>query len=334
MKNLQPFISIIVPVYNVEKWLNKCVDSILGQTHENIELILVDDGSPDRCGEICDEYAKKDARVKVIHQENARQGAARNSGLDIAKGDYIGFVDSDDYIAPDMYEEMLSKMEEHNADMAVCGYYSITPYQRVASCTNDGVLVMDNHEAMKTYYSTQLIHSTVWNKLYKRRLWGDLRFPEKVLREDEYVFYRALANAEKVVHIGEAKYYYIIREGSSEHGGFRLDFLISNETIDRQYDYIKENYPELEDTLWDKRIEARYCLIKNMVISGVDKKYKNEYDDMIEFLKSNIAKNERVKKASKRLVKYGKVVFTEIVLLNKAKAIVKKFVSSVRNFCK
>ncbi len=324
MKNLKPLISVIVPVYNVEKWLNKCVDSILAQTYKNIELILVDDGSPDRCGEICDEYAKKDKRVRVIHKENARQGAARNSGLDIAKGDYIGFVDSDDYIAPDMYEVMLSRMTEHNADMAVCGFYNISPYRAVAGSTHDGVLVMDNREAMKTYYSTNLIHCTVWNKLYKSRLWEDLRFPEKIFREDEYVFYRALANAEKVVHIGEAKYYYTIREGSSEHGGFRLDFLISNESIDRQYDYIKKNYPELEDTLWDKRIEERYSLIKNMVISGVDKKYKNEYDDMIEFLKSNIAKNERVKKASKRLIKYGKVVFAEIVLLNKAKAIAKK----------
>ncbi len=328
---MEGLISVIVPVYNVEKWLNKCVDSILAQTYKNIELILVDDGSPDRCGEICDSYAEKDARVKVIHQENARQGAARNSGLDIAKGDYIGFVDSDDYIAPDMYEEMLSKMEEHNADMAVCGFYNISPYRAVAGSTHDGVLVMDNREAMKTYYSTNLIHCTVWNKLYKRELWEDLRFPEKIFREDEYIFYKVLTKSKRTVHIGDAKYYYNIREGSSEHGRFDDRYMISIESIDRQLSFVEGNYPELRESVMNGCVRVRYSLIEMMVLSGGVKKYEKEYREMKEFLKKNKEMAMRLEKRISRFIKYGRIAFVPQMIVRKIKKAVKRVLKFFQN---
>lgn len=317
-------ISVIVPVYNVQKWLNKCVDSILGQTYENLEVILVDDGSPDRCGEICDEYAKMDARVKVIHQENARQGAARNNGLNIAKGEYIAFVDSDDYIAPDMYEKMLSELIKHNADMAVCGYYSITPYQEVASCTNDGALVMDNHKAMKSYYEEALIGGAPWNKLYKRELWEEIRFLEKIFREDEYIFYRVLAKSQKTVHIGEAKYYYNVREGSSEHSGFDARYMISVESIDRQLSFAEENYPELRESVMNGCIRTRYDLVERIVLSGQFKKYEKEYRELTDFLKNNRETAMRLEKRISRFIKYGKITFVPKRFRLKIKLFVKK----------
>ena len=128
---MSPKISIIVPVYKVEKYIHKCIDSILNQTFKDFELILVDDGSPDNCGKICDEYAKKDSRVIVIHKENGGLSSARNSGLDIARGDYIGFVDSDDYIENDMYELLYNLCEENNCDISSCSSIIHFPNKKV-----------------------------------------------------------------------------------------------------------------------------------------------------------------------------------------------------------
>lgn len=125
MQITKPKISIIVPVYKAEPYLKKCIDSILNQTFKDFELILVDDGSPDRCGEICDEYALKDSRIKIIHKENGGQSSARNVGLDIAQGEYIGFVDSDDWIEPDMYKKLFKVLKNDNVDMAICNINSI-----------------------------------------------------------------------------------------------------------------------------------------------------------------------------------------------------------------
>ena len=123
--NSQPKISVIVPVYKVEKFLDRCVESIVGQTYENLEIILVDDGSPDNCPSMCDKWAEKDSRIKVIHKENGGVSSARNAALDAATGDFIGFVDSDDWIEPDMYESLMMRIDETGKDIAVCSYYSI-----------------------------------------------------------------------------------------------------------------------------------------------------------------------------------------------------------------
>ena len=120
-----PLISIIVPIYNVEVYIRNCVDSILGQSYENIEIILVDDGSPDNCGDICDEYGSKDKRIKVIHKKNGGLSSARNAGIDIATGDYLGFIDSDDWIESDMYESLYTALTSHKADISVCGRYIV-----------------------------------------------------------------------------------------------------------------------------------------------------------------------------------------------------------------
>ena len=120
LEKSNPFISIVVPIYNVEKYLKKCVESILNQTYKNFELILVDDGSPDRCGEICEDLKKKDLRIRVIHKENGGLSSARNAGIDVAKGEYIGFVDSDDYIEPFMYEKLVNAVVKDNCLLSVC----------------------------------------------------------------------------------------------------------------------------------------------------------------------------------------------------------------------
>lgn len=210
MKSVKPKISVIVPVYKVEKYIHECVDSILGQTYHNLEIILVDDGSPDNCGQICDEYAKKDPRIKVIHQQNQGLSMARNNGIEIASGDYIGFVDSDDHILPKMYQAMLSAMLENGAQMAECGQQK-------------GDRTFFEQDDSKVYVETfdkaveRVIHPgfyNVMNKLYSRELIGKIRYKKDVLYEDVLFNSQIWKKVKKIVFLPMAHYIYS-QEGES-----------------------------------------------------------------------------------------------------------------------
>lgn len=175
-------LSIIVPVYKVERYLARCIDSILNQTYKNLEIVLVDDGSPDRCGEICDEYAKEDERVKVIHKENGGVSSARNVGFENSTGDYIGYVDSDDYIDPKMYSDMIKILEENNLDIVCCEAF-IVKGNRIIGNQGDGTLVKYSKEniLLKSLVDFQ---NTIWNKVYRREMFENVVFPVGRLFED------------------------------------------------------------------------------------------------------------------------------------------------------
>ena len=163
-----PKISVIVPVYKVEAYLDKCVRSIMDQTYRNLEIILVDDGSPDDCPAMCDAWAEKDSRIRVIHKENGGLSDARNAGMAVATGEYIGFIDSDDYIAPDMYRLLLERMTADGSDIAACGVEMVfedgTPPRML---TPTGSHVLDNGQAMEAIIREDLLKQPVWYKLYR-----------------------------------------------------------------------------------------------------------------------------------------------------------------------
>jgi len=213
----KPQLSIIVPVYKVELYLQKCIDSILNQTFRDFELILVDDGSPDDCPAICDAAAQKDERVVVIHQKNGGLSAARNAGVEAAKGEYIGLIDSDDYIAPEMYETLLSRVKQDGAQMAVCNYAYMdeqgNELPRKSPITNDEVLsreeVLKQLTCEKNWY-----YVTAVNRLYKKELFENVRFPLRKLHEDEFVAHRFYWQCEKVSVIARPLYFYVQRGGS------------------------------------------------------------------------------------------------------------------------
>ena len=178
--NSQPKISVIVPVYKVENFLDRCVESIVGQTYENLEIILVDDGSPDNCPALCDAAAAKDARIRVIHQKNGGLSAARNAGLDAARGAWIGFVDSDDYIAPEMYEVLYQAVQSTGADLALCDYAEVD--ETGAPClppyTGLAQRIFTGRELLKR--ATNTMAQPAWNKLYRRAIFAQLRYPEGI----------------------------------------------------------------------------------------------------------------------------------------------------------
>ena len=198
-RKMEELVSVIVPIYKVEPYLKKCVDSIRNQTYKNLEIILVDDGSPDECPKMCDDFAKEDNRIKVIHRKNGGLSAARNSGLEIATGKYIGFVDSDDYIHSKMYEILVGRLEEKSADLAVCRVQDVFEIgEEEALSTEEKVETMTNVEALKSIYGNWGTDMVVaWNKLYKRELFEELRYNEGKVHEDEFMIHKVLYNVKK-----------------------------------------------------------------------------------------------------------------------------------------
>lgn len=215
----QSLISIIVPIYKVEKYLEKCIESILAQTYKNIELILVDDGSPDNCPSICDRYAKKDSRVIVIHKQNGGLSDARNMGLNIAKGDFISFIDSDDFVSDDFCELLLGAIIRENADMAICNYLRIDENDNLIQEKNVDLPFKNEcispEEFMQGYFGKQgWYYVVVWNKIYKRSLFDNLRFPYGKQHEDEFLIHHLIAQCNRIACIKNALYYYVQRKSS------------------------------------------------------------------------------------------------------------------------
>ena len=178
-----PLISVIVPVYKVENYLDCCVQSIVNQTYSNLEIILIDDGSPDASGAMCDAWAEKDSRIRVIHQENAGGGAARNAGLDAARGERIAFVDSDDYIAPGCYQYLHTLLEE-GADIAECDFVETERNDAVFGTDAGEISFYTPLEAMRCHIRDTAFRQLIWNKLYRRAIFAQLRYPEGKLNED------------------------------------------------------------------------------------------------------------------------------------------------------
>lgn len=246
---MQSLISVIVPVYKVEKYLRKCVDSIISQTYTNLEIILVDDGSPDNCPKICDEYAKQDSRVKVIHKENGGLSDARNAGMAVATGEYISFIDSDDWIENNMLEILLKEITENNCDIASCGINMVWEDNRPKEILFpfEGKIIINGAEsALDHLISNKYIVQTVWNKLYRKDTIVKILFPFGKINEDEYWTWQALAASEKIVCIGNPMYNYLQREGSiMKSDKFNPMFALEAHCL--RYNYILENYPKLQD---------------------------------------------------------------------------------------
>lgn len=240
----EKLISVIVPVYNVEKYLDKCIKSIVNQTYKNLEIILVDDGSPDNCPEICDKWAKKDERIKVIHKENGGLSDARNAGFAVSKGEYISFIDSDDFIEKGFYEILCDALD-NGADIAECA-------TRLCDEDNNIILVrgfeedkmFDGVTATQTLLEERGIMQTVWNKLYKREVIRNILFEYGKYHEDNFWTWQIFLNAKKVFVSSKAMYNYVQRNGSIMGDGYSLKRLDGLEAIYKCYETLfnDDNY--------------------------------------------------------------------------------------------
>lgn len=281
-------ISVIIPVYKVERYLENCVDSVRQQTYTNLEIILVDDGSPDRCPALCDEFAKQDERIKVIHKENGGLSDARNVGLDNANGDYVTFVDSDDLILPNMIEILLSLCEENGAEMSMCQLVKCGELDTLD--TLDTLSTQKNPtkiqsytgpEKMKAYLADEIIEPTTWKKMYSKRLFAHLRFPKGKIHEDTFTTYLLVDMANKIVVTSDIGYIYRQNSQGIMNSGFSPNRFHAVEAKLQQLGFIEKNYPQLRKYARAEVIYSCNFCLQEMVQADC---YHSDYDKEIQQL--------------------------------------------------
>ena len=295
---MNPLVSIIVPIYNVEEYLNKCLDSIINQTYKNLEIILVNDGSTDGCGNICDEYAKRDNRIKVIHKKNGGLSDARNAGMNIALGDYIGFIDSDDYVELDMYELLIKNIINTESDISICScYYLYGDKPSIEGKIQNIFMEMDSEKAIKTMNTFGYYGVGVWDKLYKRSILNGIKFPIGELSEDWFVMFKILDRAKKIVYDSTPKYYYRQRNGSITHNK-KVNYnpmYASKEALD----FVKLKYPNIVESALTAYTFACVGVYNNIILYDKNKNIdeilsivKKNFDDIIR--NNDIPRNRRI----------------------------------------
>lgn len=272
---MDSLISVIIPVYNVEKYLRKCLDSIVGQTYEKLEMILVDDGSTDSSGSICDEYAGRDKRIRVIHKENGGLSDARNAGLDICTGEYITFIDSDDFVSRDYARILLEMAVKHSADITVCAdeyiYYDSRgketrkgrPYKKFK-----GEKAMTGDEALSCALRQEFFDLSACAKLYKKKCFEGIRFPKGCISEDIGTVYKPLLMAQKAVFTSLPLYFYVQRQGSIMHTHSSKRFKDGAEMADNMYRDISRERPGLILAAESRRISLYFQAFSGAVKTG------------------------------------------------------------------
>lgn len=244
---MSDLVSVIVPIYNVEQYLERCIKSIQNQTYKNIEIILVDDGSPDNCGEICERYAVGDKRIKVVHKKNGGLSSARNAGIAVARGEYYLFIDSDDCIAVNMVERMYSVCKHNDTDIVICGYQRFSEDEEIASIDTskkEKLTILDKDEAMSRIYSHGVKYVVAWNKMYRKTLFDNVRYKEGKLNEDEFTTYKLYGNSNKIAEIEDVLYFYFYNGNSITTNEKYIVSRDLYEAFDECIEYYTGRYPK------------------------------------------------------------------------------------------
>lgn len=294
-------ISIIVPVYKVEKYIRKCIESILNQTYKHFELILVDDGSPDNSGAICDEYAEMDSRVKVLHQENAGQASARNAGLEIAKGDYISFVDSDDTIETNMLEILAEMLEIHGCDIAMCGHRIVRENEETKLSVQEYKVELMDIEALWNEIFGSL-NNAVWNKLFKRDLLDDIRFPLDLVHGEDLIFNLEYLIKCKMGAINRTPCYnYLKRNDSVTTSSFSNKKLMEIVSKDRALDIVSKYRTTQIANAQKFCFRSRMNVVRAIAKAGVEEQYLSVVDECRAYVKECYADVKHNLKRKERL---------------------------------
>lgn len=316
-------VSVIIPVYNVEKYLRKCLDSVINQTYKELEIILVDDGSTDSSGKICDEYAQKDNRIKVIHKSNGGLSDARNVGIEKSNGEYICFIDSDDYIELDMFENLYKACIEKNVKIASC--------DKIRELENGKKIIEKRYEESRiitkkeAYSNILLFDPAVCDKMFEKSLFANVRFPKGKLYEDILTTNKLVEQCDYLYHVAKPFYHYIQRNNSIVHQKFNIKKLDYIKNAKKLYEYIMKSYPELKE-----QCDAYYSLVLCTIlcdIYGDRKKFKKEYKEYLNELKKYkkiINNNYYITKSKKIMIK----------LINNNLIYIVIFIKRIRNIMK
>lgn len=288
---MKPKISIVIPIYNVEKYIHRCIESILQQSLIELEIILINDGSTDKCGEICDEYAKIDKRIKVIHKKNEGVSSARNAGIDNARGEYIGFIDADDYIDKNMYKELYNSIKKYNSDIAISSFSFVKNDAEDPQDVSNKRLIYDKNEAIKNYFNMTypFNYSFLWNKLFKKELFDGVRLNTNILvQEDTEIMLKIYNKSTRVVYIGQSLYFYQLGHGSVTSNKISKAKITTEQAFLEIYNYTVDNLPQFNSKALLKYISYFFNIIIE-IIKNYDE-YENDYYILIDKLKINYKK--------------------------------------------
>lgn len=261
-------VSVIVPIYNVENYIRECIESVINQKYRDLEIILVDDGSPDNCPQICDDYAQKDKRIKVLHKTNGGLSDARNVGIEIATGEYIMFVDSDDYIVENMVEQLIYMLESSGADIASCGYTE--NISTLDTNFSEKYNVVSSEEALRFILIDKKITTSASMKLFSRYLFEDVRFPVGKIYEDYATIYQVLHKAKKVAYNGDKKYYYRPNPTSITGGSFYKKQMQYFEISDQVMKFVVAVHPKYTKYVNNRAERMAISFYKKISESGFD----------------------------------------------------------------
>lgn len=305
---MSDLVSVIIPVYNVENDLERCIVSILNQTYRNIEIVLIDDGSPDKCPKICDEYSKKDKRIKVIHKINGGLSDARNAGIDVASGKYITCVDSDDYVTNDYVEYLYKLIVKYEADMSICSHEAVyinSVKQFKSDCKE---CCMDSETALKKMLYHQNYDVSAWAKMYDKKLFKNIRYPVGRAFEDAATTYKIIDKSKKIAFGYESKYKYIIRPNSIVTSNFNISKFDLITSTNEMCDFIKEKYPNLNQAAIRRKVYANLSTLRLM--KNVEKRYKERKQVII----NNIEKYSNIVLQDKLCPKRDKIAILALKL--------------------
>ena len=308
-------ISVIVPVYKVEKYLEKCVNSILAQRFTDFELILIDDGSPDECGVICDSFTQRDNRVRVIHQKNAGQAAARNVGISISRGEYIAFIDSDDYVTADYLETLVSFIQKYQCDLAMCGHRIVHEVDEEGICDekDSQMQCMDNDELWDEIFGR--LNNAVWNKLFKKELLQGILFPEDLGHGEDLIFnLEYILRCKTAVKTNKECYFYRKRSDSITTSSFSPRKLKEIESKDRALEIVENAHPAQLSNAKKYCFRARMNVIRAIYKAKKDQAYSEQLKQYRVYVCSNYGSVCAELKAKEKVEFY---ICTKIPLLYK-----------------
>ena len=281
-----PLVTVIVPVYKVEQYLERCVNSIISQSYTNLEIILVDDGSPDRCPAICDGYSQRDERIQVIHKKNGGLSSARNAGMNASNGQYFCFVDSDDYILPDMIEQLVGMVQAFHTPISACSFSS--EEGRLRQGLTDEIRLLSAAEALREILTDGLVCTSAWAKLFDRELFSDVSFPEGKIFEDYATIYKLFHKAGKIAFADAAKYYYTPNYAGITKSSFsfrQMDYFSVSDEIER---FVKEYYPDLTPLVQNREVDMAVSLYRKLSVTPERDRFEEERKTLVRHIRKGL----------------------------------------------
>lgn len=288
---MKPLVSVIVPVYNISGYIERCLKSVCGQSYENLEIVVVDDGSTDESGKICDEFAAKDKRVKVYHKKNGGLSDARNFGIKKARGEFVALVDGDDFVQKDYVRNMV-KVASEDVDIVVCGFDKTIP---------DSMTMSGRDAAVRLLTRQDNLEIVAWNKLYRRELFDEIQYPNGEKHEDSLTTYKLLAAARVIKYIPESLYYYVVREGSIMNSADLLSRLNAREKAAKESVEYFTGDEEMRQAAEIAVLTAKLAFMDAAAKGKIDKKY---FKDNSEWIKKHNIKFQKHKFMNKKLKLY------------------------------